>query len=457
MPIQRGFMSIKTELDEEKTEGMEIISEQEVSSPVEELPPVVDASPAESLVSDQPPAGGTESVSEESMADTQAEEQAELPLEAPVEVVPEEAEAPAEEIPLEEEMRDLPEAFPGEPMLAEVTETAPAIDPDTKSAENVTAAEPLVEELPPIEELPPVEELPPEEPPAVEAPAMETFEAAEELPIAEDVAEPAETPVYKEAETPVAEVRAAETPVAPVPVYAAVAAESSAPAHEKAETPSRDYTKAERKLRKKYKIDNDELLSSHEVISGFVIAQGEKVIRTYHCLASDKGDGTLCLTNRRLLVNANERSEVSIEQISGIKFSKYAKFYVPRLLFALLFLAIAVLCILITAVDFGFTIPNITGEGEKMWAVILCYVGAGISAIISLPFFLNMVKKTFYFYIYARQDQPFVECKSSGYLKREKKGQASRSMVAAAGKESEKAARELGALLIEIKEGRYDN
>ena len=247
--------------------------------------------------------------------------------------------------------------------------------------------------------------------------------------------------------------------VLPVSTSAEAPAEKAAePAEKPAPEKKENYTWQELKLRKKYKMEQDPLFHANEVIPGFIIARGERVVRTYNCLATKKGDGTICLTNKRLLVNAGERSEVAIEQISGIKFSRYSQFYFLRFIFAFLFLAIAVCAVLIPHLNnLPFAIPNITGEARKAWAVILCYVGGGLSALISLPIWLKIVKRTFYFYIYSHQDTPFVECKSAAYLKSEAKGKVSKCMVASSGKESEKAARELGALLIEIKEGRFDD
>ena len=266
--------------------------------------------------------------------------------------------------------------------------------------------------------------------------------------IMEDVSE-APAPLAAEEPEPVA--APAPQPAA-IPVAAPIIPKTPA---EDVSPMKKEYTRAEKNLRRKYKLDKDELLSSNDLIKGFVLARGEKVVRTYHCIASDKGEGTLCLTNRRLLVNADERSEIGVEQVSGIKFCSHVKFSFFKFVFALIFLAAAALSTLITFIDFGIEIPRITGDPVK-WAVILCYVGTGIGALIALPLLFTMVKKTFYFYIYARQEAPYVECKNSSYIKREKKGKVANCMVATAGKESEKAARELGALLIEIKEGRFD-
>ena len=49
-----------------------------------------------------------------------------------------------------------------------------------------------------------------------------------------------------------------------------------------------------------------------------------------------------------------------------------------------------------------------------------------------------------------------MEVKNRTYALREKKGHVYRYTLSRAGKESDKAARELGALILEVKEGRYN-
>ena len=220
--------------------------------------------------------------------------------------------------------------------------------------------------------------------------------------------------------------------------------------------PPKQYSSGEKKLRKRYKMAKDVLLSSNDVIPGFVIAKGENVIRSYQCLAAKKGCGMVTLTNRRLLVDAGERSEIEIDKVSGIKFCKYANFHFFRFLFWLIFFGLGALMTALPFIKEMVEIPGITGESWQDWFSILFYICGPISLIISIPFFFTMLKKTFYFYIYAREESPFLECKNGSYAKRERKGKVYKYTLAKAGKESEKAARELGALIIEAKDGRYN-
>lgn len=240
---------------------------------------------------------------------------------------------------------------------------------------------------------------------------------------------------------------------ADAPVVAALPVEETPKEEEKK---PRKYSSYERKLRRKYKLDKDKLLSENDAVPGFIIAKGETVIRSYNCLSTGKGDGILCLTNKRLLINAGERSEIAIDKVSGIKFSKYGRFSFGKFLFWLIFFGLGAFMLMLPSFNSGMNIPGITGESWKDWFTILFYVCGGISVLISLPFFFTMVRKTFYFYVYAREEAPFLEYKSRSYARREKKGKVYKYMVSKAGKESEKAARELGALIIEAKEGRYD-
>ena len=247
----------------------------------------------------------------------------------------------------------------------------------------------------------------------------------------------------------------AAAPVVPVAVPAAPANSEKKTGEGNLE-PSKSYKRFKKKLRRKYKLDKDYLLSSNDVVPGFVIARGETVIRTYSCLASKKGDGTLCLTNRRLLIDAGERSEIGIDKVSGIKFCKFSRFSFLKFLFWLIFFGLGAAMVALPFIHTQVQIPMITGDAWQSWFNILFYACGAVSLLISLPLFFTMVRKSFYFYVYAREEAPFLEYKSKSFAKREKKGKVYKYMVANAGKESEKAARELGALIIEAKEGRFD-
>ena len=221
-------------------------------------------------------------------------------------------------------------------------------------------------------------------------------------------------------------------------------------------SPAKEYTRAEARLRRKYKMNNDVLLSENDVVPGFVIAKGENIVRTYNCL-SGKGGGTICLTNKRLLINAAERSEMDIKQVSGIKFSNSTNFNFLKFLFGLIFVALGGFLIAVPAIRNSVAIPYLTGEAYKSWFAYVLYPCGGVSALIGLPLLFTTIKTSFYFYVYARVETPFLECKSAALAKRERKEKAYKFMVAKPGKESDKAARELGALIIEVKDGKYDN
>ena len=188
-----------------------------------------------------------------------------------------------------------------------------------------------------------------------------------------------------------------------------------------------------------------------------MIAKGENVVRSYRCLSSKAGDGTICLTNKRLLINAGERSEIGIDQVSGIKFSNYTRFYFIRFLFALIFIGLGALLLALPSIKDSVSIPYVTGENYKSWFAYIFYPCGGISLLIGLPILFHSIKTSFYFYVYARMETPFLEYKSPVQAKRERKGKVFKYMIAKPGKESEKAARELGALIIEVKQGHYDN
>ena len=218
----------------------------------------------------------------------------------------------------------------------------------------------------------------------------------------------------------------------------------------------REFTPFERKLRRKYKVEKDLLLSKNDVIPGFVLAKGETVVRSYYCLASKKGDGTLCLTNKRLLINADERSEVEVDKVTGIKFARNTYFSFIKFLFALFFFGLGAFMAALPFIRDSINIPFITGDSWKTWFMYLFIACGAVSILISFPLWAKMVKKYFYFHIFVKEGTPFLECKSKSFVKSEKKGKTYSFIVSDPGKESEKAARELGALILEVKEGRYN-
>lgn len=219
----------------------------------------------------------------------------------------------------------------------------------------------------------------------------------------------------------------------------------------------RKYSSYEKKLRRKYRMDKDVLLNGNDIIPGFVLAKGENVVRSYNCLASKKGDGTLCLTNKRLMINTDERSEVAVNMVTGIKFARNTYFSFVKFLFGFLFLVLGAAMILLPFFrDKVPVIPFVTDGHWKDWFKYLFIACGAVSVLIGLPLWCTMIKKYFYFTVYVNEGAPFLECKSRSFVKSEKKGKQYNFVVTNAGKESEKAARELGALILEVKEGRYD-
>lgn len=255
---------------------------------------------------------------------------------------------------------------------------------------------------------------------------------------------------------PIPPVAPAPTPVAPVQAQAPAAPTQNAAPVPVASAPMQKFSPYEKKLRRKYRMDKDRLLSSNEVLPGFVLAKGENVVRSYQCLK--RGAGSICLTNKRLLINAGERSELEIDKVSGIKFCKYTIFSFVKCFFWFLFFVIGAALIALPFFRTSLKIPAITtGSNWKKWFTIVFFSCGGASLLISLPFLLTMIKKPFYFFVYAQLDSPFVEAKNGFYAKRERKRKGFRYDIRSkAGKECAKAARELGALILEVKEGRYD-
>ena len=285
--------------------------------------------------------------------------------------------------------------------------------------------------------------------------------AVQAAPVAQDTPAPEPEAPIAQPEAPAAPEPAA--PVAaenPVTVVAPVSVE-----HEEAdqmdeevrmnEPVEREYTSQEKKWRRKYKMDKDILLSANGVVPGFVLAKGENVVRCYACLDAPKGDGTICLTNKRILINADERSEVEVENVSGVKFSKNTYFSFFKFLFALIFFGVGAFLIAYPFLKESMQVAFIENIWRDWFKYLFVAVGA-ILVLISFPLWAKMVKKYFYFNIFIKESTPFFECKSKSVVKCEKKGGQFTFLLTDAGREIEKAARELGALILEVKAGRYN-
>ena len=276
---------------------------------------------------------------------------------------------------------------------------------------------------------------------------------------------PQETPVA-EPKPPAAQDAATTEPVAPVvavdpiPVVTSVTAEPEEADYmddevRMNEPVEREYSSQEKKWRRKYKMDKDILLSANGVVPGFVLAKRENVVRCYACLDSAKGDGTICLTNKRILINTDEKSEVAVENITGVKFSKNTYFSFFKFLFALIFFGVGAFLIAYPFLKESMQVAFIENIWKDWFKYLFVAVGA-VLVLISLPLWAKMVKRYFYFNIFVKESTPFFECKSKAVVKCEKKGGQFTFLLSDAGREIEKAARELGALIIEVKDGRYN-
>ena len=376
------------------------------------------------------------------------------------------AEAPAAEVAAAEDAVD--DAVIAEPLAVENETPAPA-PAEEKPAPGYGAPQMLYEDFIPFEYLhasDAKEEKPAEEPKPKKEKAKKPTK--EDAILAEVEAEMAsrEAESVPEESLPADDAVIKEVPVEQGEIVPIVVAEEE-PVQEEAvmakkkerapEEQPRKYSSYEKKLRRKYKMDKDVLLNSNDIIPGFILAKGENVVRSYNCLASKKGDGTLCLTNKRLMINTDERSEVAVNMVTGIKFARNTYFSFVKFLFGFLFLVLGAAMILLPFFrDKVPVIPFVTDDHWKDWFKYLFIACGAVSVLIGLPLWGTMVKKYFYFTVFVNEGAPFLECKSKSFVKSEKKGKQYSFVVTDAGKESEKAARELGALILEVKEGRYD-
>ncbi len=204
----------------------------------------------------------------------------------------------------------------------------------------------------------------------------------------------------------------------------------------------------QKKLRKKYKLERDELFGNNAIVDGFVLANSEKLLRSYQCLSTANGSGIITVTNKRVLFDAGERTEVPVENIVGIKYARYSHFSFAKFLFSLILIGGGVFVALFLERFIG---------GMSWYKGWLKYASYGVGAVMllcSIPL-LKWVNKSFYLRFYALQNEAFVSYKGAG--KKKDLGENETSIIAAAGKECSKAAREIGALILDIKAGRYND
>ena len=205
---------------------------------------------------------------------------------------------------------------------------------------------------------------------------------------------------------------------------------------------------------KRDKTENEEAdkLKWNTYHNGFVFADGEKIIKEYNCLklVNPSGNGVITITNKRLLCSANELAETELDNITGIVSKYKSRFSFGKLL---LFLIIGVItaAFFVAAVKWNYLIDVRHILSVKWrWLKYAYYVlgsGVGIYALVLL---FSLQGKEFNINIFIKASTPLVSYRGVT-------GQSAKSYVIRVkpGKESKHIVHEIGAVLLEVKSGKY--
>jgi hypothetical protein len=183
---------------------------------------------------------------------------------------------------------------------------------------------------------------------------------------------------------------------------------------------------------------------------GFVLADGEKVIKEYNCLKliNPSGDGYIILTNKRLLCSTNELAEIDINTVKGIRSKYKTSVSFGKLFFFFLLGAIAAASFMAT---FNVLIPLTTWVTPEvfLWLKFVLWGAGGLSGLIALFLLAGVRRKEFHIEILTSAVNSFVSYVGLT-------GKAKNSVIKVhPGKESKTIVHEIGALLLEIKSGKY--
>ena len=147
------------------------------------------------------------------------------------------------------------------------------------------------------------------------------------------------------------------------------------------------------------------------------------------------------------MIDAGEVSEVPVDDVTSIKSKKYTKFSAAKVIFGLLFVFI---CAGVFVYNFAF--GGFLELVQFDWAVYCILAGGALFGLIGLIMLFNSKKKHFGLSIYVKGEDMFAEFGTVS-----KKSKVISSIVRTApGKDFDKFRREIGALLIKIREKNFD-
>jgi len=142
---------------------------------------------------------------------------------------------------------------------------------------------------------------------------------------------------------------------------------------------------------------------------GFVLADGEKIIKEYNCLKliNPPGNGYIALTNKRILCSTNELAETDINSISGIRSKYKTSVSFGNLIFFILLGALSAACFMAT---FNVLIPLTSWVEPTVfsWLKIVLWVVGGLSGLVALALLAMVRRKEFHIEILTKAMSSFV-------------------------------------------------
>jgi hypothetical protein len=260
----------------------------------------------------------------------------------------------------------------------------------------------------------------------------------------------AESPLYRDVK-PIAAVpsEAPKTYSVPAEVDSpVVTAPIPAPTHKAKLVFSPETGKINKKLRKKYKIDKDSIFSENDYVDGFILANNETLLRRYDALKVNGGNiGRILITNKRMLFNTSEKAEIPLASVNGIRSAKYWTLNWVKFIFSLIFIGIAAFAFIYDFTTFDFF------QGKAWLIYIIMGVGA-VFALFGLIMLFTFARRRFALKVFISSSYEFITYNSK---KRKKENAIMESVIVAMpGKELDKMVREVGALIIQSREGYFD-
>jgi|GEM_PF-6542270 len=285
----------------------------------------------------------------------------------------------------------------------------------------------LPEELPADNDLPELEEQDYQEPEQTEEPVQEDpIEQLEELtPPTESMSDVvAQTALESDGEEPSPE---EET-------------EEPKPEKVKKEKVKKEKAQKAEKPKKEKKADN----ALDDEIYGFKLAKGERFIKDYNFVNTGK-KGLAIVTNKRFIIKTNYTIETAIDSITGVKSCKFTQFKALKFIFGLIFMGIC-------GTAFALKLPQMFAD--KLWLAYLLMGLGGLFGLIGFIMVCTSFKKKFALNIFTRDMIEFATFHSA-MGKREAQNYV-QVIEAVPGKEFNDFTKEIGSLLLDIKNGLYD-